>query len=494
MENKAPDIKQQTITGISWTLLAQIASQFSSFVNTALLARLLTPADFGLLGMVAVFTGLAMLISKAGLGQALIQKQDLNDEHYSSAFWLNVGVGVVMTLLLCLASPLIAHFYEEPRLQPIIIVASLVFLISPANLIQRTRLQKDMNFRKLAVIRIISTVLSGVIGVILALLGFGVWSLVAITLLETLFNVALMWIKTEWKPEKSFRLSAIKELSNYAANLTGYTLVDYWARNADNLIIGKLLGSVALGVYARAYSLMLLPISQIFVVVSQVMYPAFAGIQQDHVRVRRIYKKSVSITALMSAPMMLGLYAVAEPFILAIYGPKWTDVVPILETLSIVGFIRSITITGKWLFQSQGRVDIMFRWELVRTPLFVLGFFIGSYLQDLTLLSQLYLIITLLVLPIDLYLPTRIIHLPLSQLSTSVMGVTICAGLMAIIVKGADIFILGESGVWIRLILEVVLGTVMYLSMLHLLHFESYRELRSIVWKQLRPRLHAHAG
>src|SRR5690606_8293493 len=135
----------------------------------------------------------------------------------------------------------------------------------------------------------------------------------------------------------------IKELSNYAANLTGYTLVDYWARNADNLIIGKLLGSVALGVYARAYSLMLLPISQIFVVVSQVMYPAFAGIQQDHVRVRRIYKKSVSITALMSAPMMLGLYAVAEPFILAIYGPKWTDVVPILETLSIVGFIRSIT-------------------------------------------------------------------------------------------------------------------------------------------------------
>jgi PST family polysaccharide transporter len=491
LNSKASSIKQQTIAGISWTLLAQAAAQFSSFVITAILSRLLAPADFGLLGMVAVFTGFAMLISKAGLGQALIQKQeqDLHDDHYSSAFWLNVGIGVVMTLVLCLISPFIAHFYDEPRLQPIIIVTSLVFLIAPANIIQRTILQKDMNFRRLAVIRIISTVSAGTFGVGLALSGFGVWSLVAIPLLETLFSVALMWIKTDWKPERRFRLGAIGELSSYAANYTGYTVVDYLARNADNLLVGRFLGAVALGIYARAYSLMFLPISQIFVVVSQVMYPAFAKIQEDHARVRSVYEKSVSMTVLMSAPMMLGLYAVAEPFILAIYGPKWADVVPILESLAIVGFIRSVTITGQWIFQSQGRVDIMFRWEIIRTPLFLLGFFISVYLQDLTVLGQIYLIVTLILLPIDLYLPTRIIGLRLTQLITSVLGITICAAIMAALVKVTDTFILNGWNVWMRLISGVVVGALVYVATVHLFGFESYHELRSMLLEQLKPRI-----
>lgn len=444
--------------------------------------------------MVAVFTGFAMLISKAGLGQALIQKQDLHDDHYSSVFWLNVGIGVVMTLILCLISPYIAHFYDEPRLQLIIVVASLVFLIAPVNIIQRTILQKDMNFRRLAVIRIISTILAGSVGIGLALSGFGVWSLVAITLVETLFSVALMWIKTDWKPEKRFRLGAVRELSSYAANFTGYTIVDYLARNADNLLVGRFLGAVALGIYARAYSLMLLPISQIFVVVSQVMYPAFAKIQEDHVLVRRVYKKSVSMTVLMSAPMMLGLYAVAEPFILAIYGPKWADVVPVLEALSIVGFIRSVTITGKWIFQSQGRVDIMFRWEIIRTPLFLLAFFVGVYLQDLAILGQIYLLVSLILLPIDLYLPTRIIGLRLTQLMKSILEITICAAVMAALVKITDTFVLNSWNVWMRLISGVVVGTVVYVATVHLFGFESYRELRSIFLERLKLRVPAHSS
>lgn len=492
------NLKQQTVSGVSWTMLSQILTQTASFVVSVILARLLTPADFGLVAMIAVFMGFATILAKAGLGQALVQRLEVEDRHYTSAFWMNMGIGAAMALLMSLASPLIASFYQEPRLVSLTIVTSVVFVLGPANLVQRTILQRDLSFRRLGIIRIISTTVAGLIAILMAFTGFGVWSLVALNVIDSLCNVILMWLTTEWHPRFAFQWSAIQDLLGFSLNFTGYTTVEYWARNADNLLIGRFLGPAMLGIYARSYSLMLLPITQIFSVVSQVMYAAMAQIQDQLERVRRAYLKGAGIIALVTVPMMLGLFVVAEPFVGAVYGPKWTAMVPIVKYLCFVGLLRSIAITGKWIYQSQARVDIMFRWEIVKTAITLGGFALGIYLGDLVVFVQIFLAITVALFYIDLLLPLRVIDLRVWTLLKSLGGIVFCALLMTGMVYGLDQLVTWHWPDWPRLLVNTAFGVGVYWLGLHLLQVDAYKEVVGIVierWQRInRKRLARNFG
>jgi O-antigen/teichoic acid export membrane protein len=488
MGTQNSNLKQQTVSGVSWTMLAQILTQTASFIVSVILARLLTPADFGLMAMISVFVGFATLIAKAGFGQALVQRLQVEDRHYTSAFWMNMGVGAGMTLLMCLASPLIATFYKEPRLVPLTIAISVVFLLGPANLVQRTILQRTMNFRRIGLIRIISATVAGVSATVMAFAGFGVWSLVALNILDALCDVVLMWWTTEWHPRLAFEWQAVKELLGFSLNFTGYSTVEYWARNADNMLIGRFMGPALLGIYARSYSLMLLPITQIFSVVSQVMYAAMAQIQDQLERVRRAYLKGTGLVALVTVPMMLGLFAVAAPFVGAIYGPKWTEMVPIVRYLCFVGLLRSITITGKWIYQSQARVDIMFRWEMVKTVVTLAGFALGIYLGDLVTFVQIFLAVTVALFYFDLLLPLRVIRMPVTTLLRSLGGIVFCALVMTGLVYGLDQLVTGSWSDWPRLLVNTAFGAGVYVLGLHLLQVEAYKELAGIAverWQQV---------
>lgn len=348
-------LKRKTISGLFWSFLAQGGKQVSQIIVTTILARLLSPDDFGTLAMVTVFINFAMIFSEMGVSSALIQKQDTHDRHYDSAFWLNIFVGIGLTLIFMAASPLIAWFYKKPELSPILLVVAFNFLFSSFTIIQQAILTKEMNFRSLAIRDIIAVILSGIIGIILAHHGFGVWSLVYQFLAFTIINAFLLWILSPWRPRLRFALSDIKDIFHFSAHLTGFNILNYFSRNIDQLLIGKFLGAQALGYYSLAYKIMLYPLQNISAIIGKVMFPALSKIQGNLFKVREIYTQMIKKIALITFPFMAVVFATAPEFTRVIWGERWEPMIPLIRMLSVCGMAQSIHTTCGGLLLSQGK-------------------------------------------------------------------------------------------------------------------------------------------
>ena len=370
-------LRQKTFTGLYWSFLSQGARQGVQFVIVVILAQLLSPDDFGLLAMAVVFTEFAAMFVDMGIGQALIQKQDATDDHYCSAFWLNVGLGLTLMLLVAGLSPLIAWFYRQPQLQPVVAVLSFNFIFSSLTVVQQSRWMKEMEFRKLAMRDIVAVVLAGVVGIGLARAGFGVWSLVAQSLSLAAVNAAVMWRLSPWRPKFIFSLDCIKDIVRFSAHMTGFNVVNYLARNTDKLLIGRFLGSEALGLYALAYKLMMLAVENISWVVGKVMFPAFAKIQQDLDHVRRIYVRMVKSVALLTFPLMGWLFVLAPEIVRVLFGPQWLATIVLIRIFCLCGMAQSLTTLGGTIYMSRGRPDIQWKMSVMNFILVAVSIALG---------------------------------------------------------------------------------------------------------------------
>jgi O-antigen/teichoic acid export membrane protein len=334
------------------------ALQFAAIV---VLARLLSPADFGLIAMIYVFTGFASSLTDMGLGASIIQKQGVSDRHLDSVFWVNVAVGSALTIIFSLGAPLIAKFYDKPQLLLPTIAVAFNFLLGSLNVVQNALLQKSLNFQTGFWVESVAISISGIAALVLALAGAGVWSLVGQSLTLTLIRTAVMWHWSSWRPGRSFDPAAVKELLRFGRHVIGSNIIIYWAQNFDKLVIGRQLGSSALGIYNMADRLMRLPLTNVTAVTGAVMFPALSTLQGEVDSVKRVYLRANRLIALLTFPMMLGLIVVAEPAILVFYGEQWRNAVSILQLLSLAGMAQSIYNTAGWIFLSRGRPDILFR-------------------------------------------------------------------------------------------------------------------------------------
>lgn len=354
-------LKQKTIKGLTWSFASQFGKQASLFIITAILARLLSPDDFGLLGMATVFTGFVQMINEEGISGALIQNQKLGEKHYSSVFWLNIFVGALLMLLMTFLSPLIAAFYRKPELSPILMLISLNFITASFVVVQRALFTKELDFKKLAIAETIAVIASGIVAIVLAYKGYGVYSLVYQILILTLINMLALWMLSNWRPKFTFEIEAIKDIFHFSIHMTGFNILNYIARNIDYLLIGKFLGAEPLGYYTLAYKLMLYPLQSISWTIGRVMFPAFSKIQHDLAKVRENYLKMIKAISLITFPMMFGLFAVAPEFIRVVYGPKWEPVILLIQILCFCGLVQSIGTTVGTIYQSQGRADLQFK-------------------------------------------------------------------------------------------------------------------------------------
>ncbi|HZM87395.1 MAG TPA: MOP flippase family protein, partial [Blastocatellia bacterium] len=371
-------LREQVVSGVAWSTLARALQQAAQILLSVLLARLLVPNDFGLIGMVMVFSGFADSLADFGFRSALVEKRILEERHVYSIFWLTLFIGGVLTTLFVLLSPYIAAFYSEPVLTPICQFLAFNYLLGSFGIVPRALMQRRMAFRHLAGVEIIITFLSAALALSLAVLGWGVWSLVAHILGGGFARNMMFFLLCGWRPRFAFSFHAVKELFHYSINLVGFGVVNYWARNADDLLIGKLFGAAALGIYNRAYALMLLPISQLISVVTDVMFTALSSIQDDKNRTKRLYLRAMGLITLLSFPIMAGMFVVAEPFILSLYGAQWVAVAPILQILCIVGLLQSLTSPTGWIYTSQGKTDWMFWWGIFGSTTLVLGIVAGA--------------------------------------------------------------------------------------------------------------------
>jgi PST family polysaccharide transporter len=371
------NLKTRTVRSIGWSASAQIAQLLMQVLITAILARLLTPSDFGLIAMVAVFSAFVAVFSNFGLTSAIIQKKEVSDETLSSTFWVNVGLGALLTIALAASAPLVAAFYSEPRLTPLVVFISTTFFITSFGSVQTALLTRSMNFKALAVINICALGISGAISVFLAFSGYGVWSLASLTVLSVFLTVVFTWIYSRWVPHFSFRLQRVKGLLRFGANVTGFSFFNYFARNADNLLIGKFLGAAPLGFYNLAYNLLLFPITNISNVIGNVMFPALSKVQHDKQMVRETYVTANRYIAAICFPLMIWVLVTAPQLIRVVYGPKWVGAIVLVQILAIASIEQSVGTNVWWIFLSQGRTDVLLKVGIFTTSVVVISFAVG---------------------------------------------------------------------------------------------------------------------
>jgi O-antigen/teichoic acid export membrane protein len=354
-------LKSKTVHGIFWSLLERIGQQGIQVVISIILARLLLPAQFGLIGMLAIFMAIAQAFLNSGFGQALIQKKDATHIDTCSIFYFNIVVGIFAAGLLCLAAPWIAAFYDEPALTALTRFLSLNLVINSFALIQSTLLIKKIDFKTQLKVSIAATIGSGIIGVTLAYRGYGVWSLAIQLVTNTLFRTVLLWFFNKWRPSLVFSFVALKSMFAYGSKLLFSGLLDTVFRNIHLIVIGKLFTAADLGFYSRAQSCTRLTSENLTSSVNRVIFPAFSKVQDDNSRLKRGVRKVLTTLAFLNFPMMTGLLVTAKPLVLVLLTEKWLPCVPYLRLFCAVGMLFPICALNLNVLKALGRSDLFLK-------------------------------------------------------------------------------------------------------------------------------------
>ena len=371
------DLKGKTIRGGMARMLAQGANFWLRLVTLMILARLLEPDDFGLLGMVTAFTGALGLFRDFGLSSATIQRATITDAQVSTLFWLNLLIGLGLGLLALAMAPAIAALYREPRLVGITAVLALGFVFNSAGLQHGSLLQRDMRFTALAVINAVSLIVAGGVGILVARSGFGYWALVAMAVVAPLVTSAGAWLTSGWMPGKPHRGSSIGSMIHFGGILTMNSIVQYAANNIDKVLVGRYLGVEALGIYGRAYQLVSIPIDNLNSAAGEVAFSALSRIQDDPVRWKNYFLKGYSLLLAMTIPITVACTLSASDLIHVLLGPKWTAVVPVFRLLTPLILALAIISPLGWLIYSLGMPARGLKMAIVIAPIMIVGFVLG---------------------------------------------------------------------------------------------------------------------
>lgn len=371
------DLKGRSVRGGAVTLAAQGIKFALQMGSTMVLARLLTPADFGLIAMVVVVTGFAAMFKDAGLSMATVQREHITHEQVSTLFWINVALSVLIMLLVAALAPVIARFYGEPQLTWITLALASTFIFGGLTVQHQALLQRQMRFKALAVIEILSLTAGIATAITMALLGFGYWSLVGLPAGTVTVNCLLVWIISDWRPGPPVRASGVRPMLGFGGGLTGFNVLNYFTRNADNLIIGFALGAGPLGVYSKAYYLLMMPIRQFSGPVGSVMIPALSRLQTDPVRYRRAFLGAIGALASIGMPLVAFLFVVADEAVTIVLGEGWEEAAPVFRWLAPAALLGTVNVAPGWLCISLGRPRIQVIWAMISAPVTVAAFLIG---------------------------------------------------------------------------------------------------------------------
>ncbi|MEL6500776.1 MAG: lipopolysaccharide biosynthesis protein [Cyanobacteria bacterium J06623_1] len=356
------NLKRRSVRGGAVTIAAQASKFVIKMGSTAVLARLLLPEDYGLIGMATVVIGFVEYFKDLGLSAATIQQAEINEKQVSTLFWINVAVGCGVALVVALFAPVVAAIYQEPRLRTITLGLAVNFVFSGLTVQHQALLQRQMQFSSLAKIEIVA-MLAGIIGAIIAAYyGAGYWALVILQLLTVMTNAIGVWFFCRWRPGRPRRNANIGSMLNFGRNLTGFNIINYFSRNLDNFLIGRVWGAQPLGLYAKAYQLVLLPINQINVPVNRVALPALSRLQNDPERYQKYYYRAILAITALGMPLVMFLGVAADRLILFLLGEQWLEIVPIFRWLIPAAFIGTFNMATGWVYQSLNRTDRQLRW------------------------------------------------------------------------------------------------------------------------------------
>jgi O-antigen/teichoic acid export membrane protein len=457
-------ITSRILSGLAWKAGSQATLQISRMVVALVLARMLAPHDWGLAAMVLVFSAFVVVFTDNALGTALIQRRDLTAADRSTVFWASAAIGLVLALAGIAASGPLADFYGEREIRPLFAALSIGFFVTSLRTAQMALLVREMQFRRLELAQIVSTVLGAGVGIGIAVADLGAWAIIGQQLAEAVTLTTLLWFLAPWRPSMTFSVESLRRLGGFAGNVFGENLLYQAGRNLSSLLIGRFLGAASVGAYALATNVILVPFSRIAAPLQQVFFPAFSQMTHDTERLANVWLRATRLVGAISIPSLFGLIVVAPDFVQVVLGSRWSEATPVIQILGLVGVIQSLqTLNGEVLL-ALNRAGTLFRFTMLWFAGSVGAFALGIR-WGIVGVAVCYLAATVLIEPVRTYLTTRALQISFWHFGRALSGVAQAAAAMAAIVFAARLALV-ESGMapGPRLVLLVVLGAAAYVA------------------------------
>ena len=360
------NLKSKTTNAGIWSALDKFIEQGIRFIIGLVVARLLFPADYGLIGMIAIFLAIPDVLVNSGFGAALIQKKSANETDFSTVFYFNIIVGLIVYIILFLSAPFIANFFNEPQLILITRVVGLTIIINSFAIIQRTRLTKNLNFKVQTKISFIAILPSGIIGILFAYNGYGVWAIVFQSLSNRILSTLFFWIFSKWRPKLVFNFQSLKSLFVFGSNMLVAGLLNSIFARIYTVVIGKFYDAESLGNYSRAKQFVTMPTSSITTILGNIAFPVFSTLQNDIDRLLIGFRKFVRIAAFINFPIMLGMMVVSEPLVKIILTDKWLQIVPYMQVICIGGLIAPLHTLCLNILKAKGDSNMFMKLDIVK--------------------------------------------------------------------------------------------------------------------------------
>lgn len=470
-------LKNKTVKGVGWSALENVTRMGITFVVSIILARLLSPEEYGLIGILTIFIAIFNAIVDSGFTNALIRKQDASDTDYSTVFYTNLVLSVVLAATLyCCARP-IAVFFERPELVSLTQVMSSVVVINALAIVQRARTTKAIDFKTQTKITFISSIVSGAIGIAMAYMGYGVWALVGQQISNQLLSTIFFWIYNRWMPKFIFSWTSFKEMWAFGSKLLASGLIDTVWKEIYQVIIGKCYSPATLGLYTRAKQFADLCSSNLTAVVQRVSYPVLSSIQDDRVRLKGAYQKVIKTTMLPTFVLMLGMAACAESMIYVLIGEQWLECVPMLQIICTYGMLYPLHALNLNMLQVQGRSDLFLKLEIIKKIIAIgpllLGIFVDIYLM---LVGS--LVTSLIAYYLNAYYSGPFLNYSIKEQVKDIIPSLGVALTMAIPVFAMSFIPLNP---FLLLPLQILVGAVITISICEVTKIPEYIEIKGIV-------------
>lgn len=462
------ELKQKAVKGIFWSGAQIWGGRAVSFIIFALLSRLLNPEAFGLVAMASLLIIFMQTFQDQGFGDAIVQRLDLQAEHLDTAFWTNLGISCLLTLVSISCSGLIAGFFHEPQLESIIFWLSINFILSGLSSTQQAILRRQLKFKELALRSFSAIFISGVIGVALAFFGFGVWSLVAQTLTNSLVGAVVLWSVSQWRPSFRFSSKHFRDLISFGSNIIGINILNFLNGHASDLLIGYFLGPTLLGFYTIAYKLLGTMTELLTSVTNAVALPTFSRLQDDPERLQHAFYQAVHYTSLISFPAFIGVAIVAPELIPTFFGSQWTLSIPVLQILAFIGILHSIFYFHNSLVIALGKPAWRFRMILLNAVTNVIGFLLVVR-WGIVAVAAIYVIRGYLVSPIEFWMVRKLGKIGLTTYFRQFLGPFSGSLAMAVIIFGLKYFIGSVLSLPLQLAIYVLAGGAIYLLVVKLI-------------------------
>lgn len=376
-------LKKQTVRGVGWSFADSMLGQGITFIVGLVLARLLSPDEYGLIGIIMIFITVFNSIVDSGFSNALIRKNDATDKDYNTMFIVNLGVSIVLFVVLFFVSPLIAQFFQRDELTALCRVMGFVVILNALSIVQNTVLTKRLDFKTKTKASFISSVASGIIGIAMAYAGYGVWALVGQQISRQLLNTLCLWFFNRWWPNFKFSIDSFREMWHFGWKLLVSGIIDQTWTEIYQVVIGKCYTPATLGLYTRACQFSRICSSNLTSIIQRVSYPALSKMQDDKARLKSGYKRVIKTTMLVSFTLMLGLAGCAKSLILVLIGERWIECVPILQVICFSGMLYPLHALNLNMLQVQGRSDLFLKLEIIKKIIYIgpilLGIFFNIY-------------------------------------------------------------------------------------------------------------------